>query len=267
MCVLASSSGGNCTYVASERTAILVDAGLSRREIVKRLGGIGVDIAAIHAVCVTHEHSDHTAGLAALQKDGRIQLYANSGTIDGIEARAGRGALTWNVFATGSSFMVGDLVVEPFSVPHDAYDPVGFVIGDAETRIGVVTDMGVVTGLIRERLRRCHVVVLESNHDAQLLKDAKRPWHLKQRILGRQGHLSNEHAAELVAEIAGEELCAVYLAHLSEECNRPELALRAVTQALHRKGKDHVAVRIALPDTVSEVWVHSGSHPAATPPQ
>jgi phosphoribosyl 1,2-cyclic phosphodiesterase len=100
-----------------------------------------------------------------------------------------------------------------------------------------------------------------------LLKYAKRPWHLKQRILGRQGHLSNEHAAELVAEIAGEELCAVYLAHLSEECNRPELALRAMTQALHRKGKDHVAVRIALPDTVSDVWVHSGSRPAATPPQ
>lgn len=267
LCVLASSSSGNCTYVASESTAVLIDAGLSGRETARRLGCIGVELASIQAVCVTHEHSDHTAGLGALQKTGRIQLYANRGTIEGIEARLGQGALPWNVFATGSPFRIGDLFLEPFSVPHDAYDPVGFVVGDGDTRVGIVTDMGVVTSLIRERLRRCHAVVLESNHDEQLLKEAKRPWHLKQRIFGRQGHLSNEHAAGLVAEIAGDELSAVYLAHLSAECNRPDLALRAVTQALKRKGKEHVAVRVATPDTVSEFWVRPAAPPSPVQPQ
>jgi len=267
LCVLGSSSGGNCTYVASDTTAILVDAGLSGKETARRLAVLGVEVSSIRAICLTHEHSDHTAGLAILQRNGGLQLYANSGTIEGVELRLGQGVLKWNVFATGSPFQVGDLSIEPFSVPHDAYDPVGFVIGQGVFRVGVVTDMGVVTGLIRERLKHCNAVVVESNHDERLLKEADRPWHLKQRISGRQGHLSNEHAAELVAEIAGPELSAVFLAHLSEECNRPDLALRTVGRSLERLGLKHVAVKIAPADAISDLWVGDPAAVAAVPPR
>lgn len=255
VCVLGSSSSGNCTYVASDRTAILIDAGLSGRETGRRLEEIGASSEAIEAICLTHEHGDHTAGLVALQKSGRIRLYANSGTIEGIMAKPGAESLKWNVFANGAPFRVGDLDIEPFSVPHDAYDPVGFLIRCGDWCGGVVTDMGMATGLIRERLRACQVLVLESNHDEGLLKDADRPWHLKQRIRGRQGHLSNEHAAALIAEVGGPHLKMVFLAHLSGECNRPDLALKTVSDVLRAKAMTHVTVRIAPADRVSDVWV------------
>ena len=255
VCVLGSGSSGNCTYVASGTTAILVDAGLSGRATGVRLAECGASVEAVQAICVTHEHSDHTSGLAVLHRGGKVQLFANLATIEGIEARAGAGKkLHWNVFSTGANFKVGDLSIDPFSVPHDAYDPVGFIIRCDETRVGVVTDMGMVTGLIRERLRACNVLVVESNHDEQMLKEADRPWHLKQRISGRQGHLSNQHAAELLTEIAGPHLKAVFLAHLSSECNSPELALRTVTAALTASGHSHVRVVVAPSDRVSELW-------------
>ncbi|MEI8139749.1 MAG: MBL fold metallo-hydrolase [bacterium] len=255
VCVLGSGSGGNCTYVASATTAVLIDAGLSGRATGLRLAECGASVESIHAICVTHEHSDHTSGLAVLHRGGKVKLYANSGTIEGIDARAGNDKkLQWNVFSTGANFQIGDLSIDPFSVPHDAYDPVGFVIRCGEIRVGVVTDMGMVTGLIRERLRGCNVLVIESNHDEQMLKDADRPWHLKQRISGRQGHLSNQHAAELLTEIAGSHLKAVFLAHLSSECNSSELALRTVSDALKNQGHLHVRVVVAPSDRVSEVW-------------
>lgn len=254
LCVLASGSSGNCTYVGSETTGILIDAGLSGRETARRLGEIGVAMDFIRAICVTHEHSDHTSGLGVLHRNGQVALYANSGTIEGIQARDSGATLAWNVFSTGSPFQVGDLRLEPFSVPHDAYDPVGYVVACGDRRVGIVTDMGMVTGLIRERLRACQAIVVESNHDERMLKDCDRPWRLKQRIYGRQGHLSNTHAAELIAEIAGSALAAAYLAHMSQDCNRPELAVRAVEEALRRRGVDRVSIRLAGPDRVSDVW-------------
>ncbi len=255
MCVLASSSAGNCTYVAAGRTALLVDAGLSGRETLRRLDQIGVAPESLQAVCVTHEHTDHTAGLAALQRRLGLRLYANSGTIEGIRARAeDNNGLSWHVFTTGSPFPVGDIIVEPFSVPHDAYDPVGFILSSGDTRIGIVTDMGTTTLLIRERLRRCQALIIEANHDEELLLEADRPWHLKQRILGRQGHLSNTHAAELIGEVAGADLRCVFLAHLSAECNHPDRAVRAVREALGRRGATHVRVEITSGQNVSPLW-------------
>jgi len=254
VCVLGSGSSGNCTYVASDRTGILIDAGLSGRATGLRLGEIGVSLDAIHAICVTHEHSDHTSGLGVLHRGGQVKLFANSGTLSGLDVRGKDDRLHWNIFSTGATFQIGDLAISPFTVPHDAYDPVGFVIEQGGTHVGVVTDMGMVTGLIRERLRVCNALVIESNHDEQMLKDADRPWHLKQRISGRQGHLSNQHAAELVTEIAGPHLKAVFLAHLSGECNHPELARKTVFEALAKAGHHHVTVVVAPPDQVSEVW-------------
>ena len=254
VCVLGSGSGGNCTYVASSQTGVLIDAGLSGRATGLRLAEFGASLDSIQAICVTHEHSDHTSGLSVLHRGGRIKLYANSGTLSGIDSKLKDKKLQWNVFSTGATFQIGDLTLNPFTVPPDAYDPVGFIIEQGGIHVGVVTDMGMVTGLIRERLRICNVLVIESNHDEQMLKDADRPWHLKQRISGRQGHLSNQHAAELVSEIAGPHLSAVFLAHLSGECNTPELAQKTVIEALAKGGFPHVKVMIAPPDRISEVW-------------
>ncbi len=254
VCVLASGSAGNCTFVASEDTAILIDAGLSGRETARRLEQIGVGLSAIRAVCISHEHNDHTAGLGVLHRRHHIPLYANGGTIEALSQDTAWSGLKWNLFDNGQTFAVGDLVVAPFSVSHDARDPVGFILSQGAARAGIVTDIGMATALVRERLRGCQVIVVEANHDEQLLHNSRRPWHLKKRILGRQGHLSNAASAGMVAEIAGPELRQVFLAHLSAECNRQDLALQTTERTLREHG--HTAIRVSLtyPDRISEIW-------------
>ncbi|HMP77075.1 MAG TPA: MBL fold metallo-hydrolase [Kiritimatiellia bacterium] len=254
ICILGSGSSGNCTYVASEQTALLIDAGLSARAVERRLGEIGRSLAMIRGVCVSHEHGDHTQGLRVLHQRAGIPLYANGGTIEALRRNPEFAELRWQVFTTGAPFTVGDLVVEPFSVPHDAYEPVGFVIAHGDARVGVVTDMGLCTTLIRERLRHCQAVVVESNHDEQMLQDAQRPWHLKQRIRGRQGHLSNAGAASLLVDIAGPQLRQVFLAHLSEDCNSPDLARKTAHDMLLKAGHTHINVSVTHPDRPTEVW-------------
>jgi len=258
ICVLASGSSGNCTFVGSESTRILIDAGLSGRETMRRLEEIGEDLSTVQAVCLTHEHSDHIAGLGILHLRSGIDLYANSGTIEALRQDPKLQELTWHVFTTGALFQIGDITLEPFAVSHDAYEPVGFIISSGDTRAGIVTDIGVSTHLVRERLRRCHVLVIESNHDEQLLASANRPWSLKQRITGRQGHLSNQHAAEMIAEVAGQDLVCVYLSHLSQDCNRPDLALSTTTNALKKQGYSEVHVALTYPDRISEIWARHG---------
>lgn len=253
LCVLASGSSANCICVASETTRILIDAGLSGKETARRLEQIGTDITSIQGICVTHEHEDHCSALGILHRRFKMPLYANSGTIKAMEIEGARSDLTWQIFTTGTPFEVGDLHIEPFSVPHDSYDPVGFVIGSGGQRVGIATDMGMSTTLIRQRLKNCQALVVEANHDEGLLKEAKRPWSLKQRILSGQGHLSNGQAAELITEIAGPQLRTVFLVHLSSECNTPELAVRTVRKELERHGHGHVEVKLSFADRVSDV--------------
>ncbi|MBN1671078.1 MAG: MBL fold metallo-hydrolase [Kiritimatiellae bacterium] len=254
VCILASGSSGNCTFLRSGQTRVLIDAGISAKAIAERLAQIGEAAEQLDAICVTHEHDDHTSALNTMQRRYRLGLYANSGTIEGVQRSPQMRNLAWQVFATGQPFTIGDLRLAPFSVPHDAYDPVGFIVQNGDTQVGVVTDMGIPTGLIRERLRPCRALVLESNHDPAMLQDATRPWSLKQRIAGRHGHLSNEKAAEMLAEIASPTLIRVFLAHLSKDCNRPERALKTVTAALARAGHAHIEVRLTYADRISEVW-------------
>ena len=248
LCVLASGSSGNCTFIGTENTRILVDAGLSARKTALRLAEIDERIEAIDAIVVSHEHGDHIAGLRVLQKKYGIPVYANAGVMqslgDGIHGAC---------FTTGASFSVGDFSIHPFPVPHDASDPVGFVFAAGCRKVGIATDIGMVTNALRERLRSCHAVVIEANHDETLLHEANRPWSLKQRIRGNQGHLSNRTAAGLMAEIAGDGLQHLFLAHLSSDCNSPQHALKTFETILLEAGHSHVTVRLTGADGVSEI--------------
>ena len=266
LCVLGSSSAGNAVYVGSERTALLIDAGLAARTTATRLAEIGVPVERLAGICVSHEHADHTAGLRVLHRRHGVPLYANAATIEMIERDPRRRELAWQVFTTGAPFTVGDLRVEPFAVPHDAGDPVGFVVSDGRVEVGIATDMGMPTTLVRAKLRRCRAVVIESNHDAGMLQRSARPWSLKQRILGRQGHLSNERSLELLLDIAGPQLAQVFLAHLSRECNDEVACLADARRALAEAGFGHVRVDLTYPGRVGLVWTAEAAAPAAADP-
>ena len=246
--VLGSGSGGNCTLVETEQTAILIDAGLSCRQITQRLAAAGRSLDQVRGILLTHEHSDHTSALAVLTKTRSFPLYANRLTAEAIahdHPTNGHGAprLSWRLFTTGSAFTMDDLTIEPFSVPHDAQEPVGFAIHNGACSVGFVTDLGHATRLVTERIRALDVLILEANHDLKLLQDDPiRPWGTKQRIMSRHGHLSNEEAATLAGDVVTDRLRHVVLAHLSRDCNRPELARRVVAAKLEQLGATHVSV-------------------------
>jgi phosphoribosyl 1,2-cyclic phosphodiesterase len=264
VCVLASGSSGNCIYVASEKTRVLIDAGLSAKQVAVRLDQIGVVPESINGICISHEHGDHVAGIRVLQKRHGIPVYTNAGTLNGIMRQPKSDEICTRIFQTGAVFEIGDISIEPFSVPHDAYEPVGFRLQTAGTAIGVVTDLGMGTSLIREKLRGCHAIIVESNHDEDLLQEAPRPWPLKQRIRSRQGHLSNTDAARLIADSATDALEHVFLAHLSSDCNTPDTALRTVASQLRLDGLGHINLEISHASKISSIW-KKGRRAAAAP--
>jgi phosphoribosyl 1,2-cyclic phosphodiesterase len=234
--ILGSGSAGNCTLIEAENSAVLVDAGLSSRQITQRLGTLNRTVADLDAILLTHEHSDHTRGLNVLCRTRAIPVYANRLTAEAIHADPEFKSLThiaWKLFSTGCAFEVGDFAVETFTVPHDASDPVGFVVRSGAHAVGVITDLGHATTLVIDRLRALDALVLESNHDVKLLQeDTARPWALKQRIMSRHGHLSNDDAATLASEVCSDRLRHVFLAHLSRDCTRPEIAQHVVSKKL-----------------------------------
>jgi len=243
--VLASGSSANCALIATEKTRVLVDAGLSFKELTKRLVSIGEQPGWIDAVLITHEHSDHIQGLIGLAAKLQIPIYCNRLTRDAIERQL-QLKLDFRLFETGASFEVGDLAVDTFSVPHDAYDPVGFLIQTPGGNIGFLTDLGHATKLVVQRLRTANILLLEANYDLQLLHDdLRRPWSVKQRIVSRHGHLSNGAAAELTEQLVSPELRHLYLGHLSSDCNRPDLARQTVGQTLEKCGATHVRLEVA----------------------
>ena len=255
VCVLASGSKGNCIYVSSGGTSLLVDAGLSAREIVARLQTAGIAPESIQAVLFTHDHVDHFRGIEVFSRKYPVRLFANEGTSAGIELGCPKLSCTWEIFETASTFEIGELQVEAFTVPHDASDPVGFVFDDGSARLGVVTDLGQATPLIRNKLAQCHAVVLESNHDYDMLMQSSRAWPLKTRIAGRSGHLSNADAAALVRSALSEQLHTLLLAHLSEECNTPALALNTMRQVLLEANRLDVRLEVASQSAASARFV------------
>jgi len=247
--VLGSGSAGNCTFIETDTTAVLVDAGLSSRQIAQRLQLIGRNIEQLDGILLTHEHTDHTRALAVLCRERAIPVYANRPTAEALAGSPewnGHTRVAWRLFSTGCPFEVGDMTVESFSVPHDSQDPVGFIIRHGSHAVGVLTDLGHVTKLVIERVRAVEALIVEANHDVKLLQeDAARPWALKQRIMSRHGHLSNDAAATLACEVATVRLRHVLLAHLSRDCNRPELALRAVGSQLQKRGVKHITLTVS----------------------
>jgi phosphoribosyl 1,2-cyclic phosphodiesterase len=246
--ILGSGSNGNCAYLETDQTRILIDAGLSARQIRQRLLSLGRTPENLTGILITHEHSDHIQGLAVLATKLRLPIYCNRLTKEAIEVQCGPG-LEFRLFSTGATFEAGDLLVDTFSVPHDAYDPVGFLIHAGPCKIGFLTDLGHATRLVVERVRRANILVLETNHDMKLLQDdLRRPWSIKQRIASRHGHLSNGAAAEVAEQIVSAELQHLYLGHLSADCNRPQLAHATVSQGLLRVGATHVRVETTSQD-------------------
>jgi phosphoribosyl 1,2-cyclic phosphodiesterase len=249
--VLGSGSAGNCTLVETEATSVLIDAGLSARQINTRLQQIGRAINDVDAILLTHEHTDHSGALPVLCKNLPLPVYANRLTAEAVNTTltpTAKTRIAWHLFQTGTHFTIGNLHIETFSIPHDAQDPVGFVIRDNDTGItlGVLTDLGHATKLALERIRNTDALILESNHDLKLLQDdARRSWGTKQRIMSRHGHLSNDAAAGVVRDIASARFRHVVLAHLSRDCNRPELAHKAVTDKLRHISADHIRITVS----------------------
>lgn len=231
--MLASGSSGNAALVATERTRILVDAGLSVKELTRRLALAGEQPERLTAVLVTHEHSDHVGGLARLVRRYAIPVYVTHRTAPG---------LAWfdpppqvETFQAGARFSVGDIDVDSFTIPHDASDPVGYCFHAEGIKIGLATDLGYVTESIKYHLRGTHCLLLESNHDLDMLKVGPYPWSVKQRVMSRMGHLSNSGMAAYLAEDWTPAAPNLVLGHLSEHNNHPEIVRLEAEQALERR--------------------------------
>lgn len=245
MTVLASGSRGNSALVSSAGTSILVDAGLSCKETLRRMALAGEDPGRLNGILITHEHQDHVSGLAVLARKLKVPVYMNEAT-----------HLTWRrwsrkhqfrerpelaaieqleLFDTGRSFQIGDIGVQPFTIPHDAADPVGFVFTVEGVRLGLCTDLGYLPANVRVALKGCDGLVIESNHDVEMLRNGPYPWSVKQRVASRVGHLSNDEVARFLETDYDGGAAFVVLAHLSENNNHPELARRSAERTLSRR--------------------------------
>jgi phosphoribosyl 1,2-cyclic phosphodiesterase len=213
----------------------------------RRLEAVGVPPGRIDALLLSHEHEDHARGAERFSRQHRVPVVCSLRTLEALD-RSPADFAAWQPLAAGTRLDFGAVQVEPFAVPHDAVEPVGFVVRGEGLRIGIATDLGHATTLVVERLRGCHVLMVEANHDDRLLRDGPYPWSVKQRVAGRLGHLSNREAAALVSRTVDEECRAVVLAHLSEMNNRPALARSVVAAALAASAARRCEMRIAVGD-------------------
>ena len=242
--VLGSGSKGNSVYVATRRVNMLIDAGLSARETERRLAEIGASARNLDVILVTHEHIDHVRGLGTLSRRYKLPAYLNRGTFANLHNSVG--SLTEKVeFATGRSFSVEDLIIHPFAISHDAADPVGFTLENGSVKIGLCTDLGAATQLVRRRLRDCKALILEANHDVHMLNNGPYPWPIKQRIRSRSGHLSNEQSGKVLTQVFSEGLKQVVLAHVSETNNCPGMVLSTFINVLPRDMREHLRLVLA----------------------
>jgi phosphoribosyl 1,2-cyclic phosphodiesterase len=253
VCVLGSGSKGNCALLATEKTRLLIDAGLSCRETYARLAAIGEPADGLNAVVISHEHTDHISGLRTLALDGRLTIYISRLTHEAVSWD--RKLERFEHFATSEKFTIGDIEVTPFPVPHDAVDPVAFRFETQGIRISLVTDLGYVSEVVKQRVKESHCLVFESNHDLEMLKIGPYPWYVKQRVMSRHGHLSNDATAAFLAEDFDGTAQVLVLAHLSETNNHPEIARLSAEQALARRSRgENTKVHLASQIKPTEVF-------------
>ncbi len=227
--VLASGSSGNCLLVETAGTRILIDAGISCKRLIERLREVDVAPESIDGVIITHEHGDHARGFKRFCTLSGVPAYANPATAESLGHGHEEETHAWRLFRTGSTFSIGQLDIETFHVPHDACDPISLVIRSGEWSLGILTDLGHAGHAVLQRVADVDCLVIEANHDLQLLQnDTRRPWGVKQRIISRHGHLSNEAAAEVITHCLSRRLKKAVLGHLSRDCNTAELARNAV---------------------------------------
>jgi phosphoribosyl 1,2-cyclic phosphodiesterase len=250
---LASGSSGNAALLATDKTRILVDAGLSMRELAKRLAAIGEDLEHLDAILITHEHSDHVSGLPVLARNRKITaaIYMTRLTAPAIDW--GECEPRLEPFQAGARLPIGDIDVQSFGIPHDAIDPVGFAFEAQGVRLGVVTDLGYIPESIKFHLRHTDLLLLEANHDLEMLKVGPYPWSVKQRVMSRVGHLSNKVMAEYLAADLDSSTSNLVLGHLSEQNNHPAIVHMFATQALEQRGL-RTRLAIATQHTPTEVF-------------
>ncbi|MDF1824031.1 MAG: MBL fold metallo-hydrolase [Verrucomicrobiales bacterium] len=245
LAILGSGSSGNSALVCLGETRVLVDAGLSAKQLCLRLESLGVDPNSLSGIILTHEHGDHTRGIDVFCRKRPLPVYATTHTCAVVRENV-NSPVTWRPFESGSPLAIGEMKIESFSVPHDAVDPVGFVFRCKQSSIGILSDVGHVTRMIMDRLRGVDTLFTEANYDEVMLQnDTKRPWSTKQRISNRHGHLSNDQTADLVSAIAAPNLTRVVLGHLSSDCNTAELATSVIAKKLTESGFSDVAVECA----------------------
>lgn len=244
ICSLASGSKGNCLYLETGETRLLVDAGLSLRETTARLLQVGIQPETVHGVLVTHEHLDHIRSAGSFARRYRVPVLVSYATRQAAASYLNKAPLV--EFETGYAFAFRDCLVDPFPVTHDCCDPVGFLVESHEGRFGSATDLGMITRLVRDKLQGCRAMNLEANHDPEMLLNGPYPWHLKQRIKSRHGHISNQESLELLHELAHDGLEALVMAHLSEVNNHPDKV--AATTASFLKDQNRCAPRIVIGD-------------------
>ncbi len=236
ICILASGSSGNSIYVESHGIALLIDQGISNKEFISRMSARGLDEKKIKGILVSHEHNDHISGVGVTSRELGVPIYLTSGTLKKM-GKILNGDEQINTIEGGVSFKIGSMEIQPYSVSHDALDPVQFCIMSGRKKVAVATDLGFVSTLVTQRIKGSDLLVIESNYDSEMLSKSSYSWELKQRINGRRGHLSNRNAADIIFNVTQNGTPMIVLAHLSEENNSADIAEKTVRELFEKYDK------------------------------
>jgi len=256
LCSIASGSSGNCIYVGSDKTNILVDVGISAKRIENGLSSIDIEPDTIEGILITHEHTDHISGLGVMARRYNIPIYATLETVKAIKQIKSLGKIDEELFRIikpDETFHINDISVNPFSTSHDASNSVCYTMQSKGHKVGIATDLGKFDDYILSNLAGSNILMLEANHDVNMLMVGKYPYYLKQRILGDKGHLSNKTSADLLCKLMHSKLKHIVLGHLSKENNYEELAYETVCCELHSQGFNYSGISVANRDTPSQI--------------
>ena len=251
--VLGSGSSGNCSLLSCKDTHVLIDAGFSGKEIQARMKKAGFEAEKLTAILVTHEHYDHIQSAHTLSRRLNAPILCTAGTYE--TAIEGKKILEWQEVVPGRSVKIGPMVIHPITLPHDAADPIGFRVECEDRILGHLTDFGYASGLIMESLKGCDLLMVEANHDLEMLKEGPYPWPLKQRIASRLGHLSNEAFLEMLPDILHDDVRHMVIGHMSRTNNDPRVLTLQIKRALRRLGLSKIPFTLAEQDEPTETYI------------